>query len=171
MAEGLAISRIKTGKLTAGTDLKQIALTDLEPLTTYFVYCVLSGVSPGYSDVYCFQFTTDKVGTPMITLERIGSSSVSTTVSTAADVNWIVFPNTTVAHLGLNDLFDAAGNLADDIMREEFISDCKRLYPQKVSADGTVSVTIMEALIATLSPTSDAKSVGEDSLYRQQRCL
>lgn len=176
--KGAASVRIKTGEQDAGTNLTQIPLTDLEPLTTYFVYCILSGVSPGYSDVYLFQFTTDKVGTPTISLERVGSDSVSATVSTAADLNWIVFPNTTVTHLGLNAPFDATGNLAPGIDRNEFIQLCEDLYPQTIKTvvekdengnvkfddEGnkitykTTSVTIMQALLATV-PSSDPEDV------------
>lgn len=89
---GASSNRIKTGKLDAGTNLQSVLVEGLEPLTTYFVYCILMGESSGYSDVYCFEFTTTDVNTPRIDLNLISGGSVATVWTTEpSDISWAIY--------------------------------------------------------------------------------
>lgn len=77
-----------------GTGLKDIEVEGLEPKTLYYAYIVLKGTSTSspFSQVYCFQFTTQEIQRPVITLEP-SNPEVKVTVSQDSLVDYILVTN------------------------------------------------------------------------------
>lgn len=83
-------SRIKTGTKTLKTGIADVRVDELEPETIYYAYFVLKGNSQNLSDVYCLQFTTQNVKTPVVTLNE-NSPRVDVKTTTPAEVSWILY--------------------------------------------------------------------------------
>lgn len=143
--KGASSTRIKTGKRSVGTNLQTIRVDDLEPLTTYFVYCILTGESQKYSDVYCFQFTTLAVTTPAIELKVSGGDTITAKTTTPAEMNWAVY-SYDMAYKIFNDRFTTC--IPDD-KKTAYEADCARL-----SVNPT-TLTVMQSLLISMSSEDD----------------
>ncbi len=142
---GASSVRIKTGKKSVGSNLQTITVDGLDPLTTYFVYCILTGESQKYSDVYCFQFTTEAVTTPAIELKVTGGDIITAKTTTPAEMNWAVY-SYDMAYKIFNDRF---ASCVPDEMRSAYEADCARLA---VNAD---TITVIQALLISMSSEDD----------------
>ena len=143
--KGASSVSVKTGKERVGTNLKTIKVDGLDPLTTYFVYCILTGESQKYSEVYCFQFTTQAVSTPAIELNVSGGDIVSAKTSTPAEMDWAVYTYDMAAKI-FNGTFI---NSVPDELKPAYRADCSRL---SLNAD---TITVMQALLISMSTEDD----------------
>lgn len=143
--KGASSVRIKTGKKNVGTNLQTIKVDGLDPLTTYFVYCILTGESQKYSEVYCFQFTTEAVTTPAIELKVSGGDIITAKTSTPAEMNWAVY-SYDMAYKIFNDRFMTC---VPDEQRAAYEADCARLA---LKAD---TLTVIQALLISMSSEDD----------------
>ncbi|MBR3704556.1 MAG: hypothetical protein IKM11_03600, partial [Oscillospiraceae bacterium] len=137
--------RIKTGKKNVGTNLQTIKVDGLDPLTTYFVYCILTGESQKYSEVYCFQFTTEAVTTPTIELKVNGGDIITAKTSTPAEMNWAVY-SYDMAYKIFNDRFMPC---VPEEKKDAFEADCARLG---LNAE---TVTVIQSLLISMSSEDD----------------
>lgn len=80
-------SNIKTGRSAVSVANTEITVTDLLPMTTYYVYLVTKGDSANYSEVYLYQFTTQDAETPAITLTN-RSPSVEFETSATSELHY-----------------------------------------------------------------------------------
>ena len=142
---GASSVRIKTGKKSVGTNLQTIKVDGLDPLTTYFVYCILTGESQRYSDVYCFQFTTEAVTTPTIELKVNGGDVITAKTSTPAEMNWAVY-SYDMAYRIFNDRFLFC---VPSDRRASYEADCARL------AIDANTLTVIQALLISMSSEDD----------------
>ncbi len=149
--KGASSTSIKTGKAYVGTNLQTIKVDGLDPLTTYFVYCILTGESQKYSEVYCFQFTTKQVETPAIELNVNGGNLVSAKTSTPAEMDWVIYTYDMAAKI-FNESFLAC---VPSDQRAAYQADCARL-----SLDPN-SLTVLQALLTSVPVTQE---VGNTSL-------
>ena len=144
--KGASSVRIKTGKKNVGTNLQTIKVDGLDPLTTYFVYCILTGESQKYSEVYCFQFTTEAVTTPTIELKVTEGNNVSATTSTPAEMSWAVYTYDMITKTIFNDRFI---DCVPDNLVTKYIDDGDRLGEKfKKNAE---TLTVIEALQISMS--------------------
>ena len=143
--KGASSVRIKTGKTNVGTNLQTIKVDGLDPLTTYFVYCILTGESQNYSEVYCFQFTTEAVSTPTIELKVSGGDTISAQTSTPAEMSWAVY-SYDMAYKIFNDKFMAC---VPETKKPAYKADCDRLA---LNAD---TLTVIQALLISMSAEDD----------------
>ena len=142
---GASSVRIKTGKVSVGTNLQTLKVDGLDPLTTYFVYCILTGESQKYSEVYCFQFTTEAVTTPTIELKVSGGDVISAQTSTPAEMSWAVY-SYDMAYKIFNDKFITC---VPDEKKDAYRADCSRLA---LKAD---ALTVIQALLISMSSEDD----------------
>lgn len=143
--KGASSVRIKTGKARVGTNLQTIKVDELDPLTTYFVYCILTGESQKYSEVYCFQFTTQAVSTPAIELNVSGGDIVSAKTSTPAEMDWAIYTYDMAAKI-FNDKFAAC---VPSEKKAAYAADCARL---SLNPD---TITVIQALLVSMSTEDD----------------
>ena len=143
--KGASSVRIKTGKAYVGTNLQTIKVNELDPLTTYFVYCILTGESQKYSEVYCFQFTTQAVSTPAIELSVSGGDIVSAKTSTPAEMDWAVYTYDMAAKV-FNQKFI---NSVPDEKKAAYRADCARL---SLNAD---TISVIQSLLVSMSTEDD----------------
>lgn len=143
--KGASSVRIKTGKKNVGTNLQTIKVDGLDPLTTYFVYCILTGESQKYSEVYCFQFTTEAVTTPTIELKVNGGDIITAKTSTPAEMNWAVY-SYDMAYKIFNDRFMPC---VPEEKKDAFEADCARLG---LNAE---TVTVIQSLLISMSSEDD----------------
>lgn len=143
--KGAPDEAIKTGKTKVGTTQKTIKVDKLDPLTTYFVYCILTGESQKYSEVYCFQFTTQPVSTPAIELKVTGGDIVTAKTSTPAEMDWAVYTYDMAAKVFNDTLI----NSVPDELRAAYTADCKRL---DLNAN---TCTVIQALLVSMSQEDD----------------
>lgn len=143
--KGASSVRIKTGKKSVGTNLQTIKVDGLDPLTTYFVYCILTGESQKYSEVYCFQFTTEAVSTPTIELKVTGGDIITAQTSTPAEMSWAVY-SYDMAYKIFNDKFKSC---VPDDKKNAYAADCARLA---LNAD---TLTVIQALLISMSSEDD----------------
>ncbi len=64
-----------TGSVSGGTSVNYYTITGLAPSTTYYVYLVTKGVSDVLSDVTAYQFTTNPITRPKLSMEHSGASA------------------------------------------------------------------------------------------------
>ena len=150
--DGAPSTEIKTGDTSVGSTLYTLVIGDdpgegLEPLTTYLVYCVLTGESQEYSDVYCFQFTTAPVTVPTIELNRV-NGAVWATTSTPAEMDWAVYSTSMAAQNFGQFMYesDDVHNIADGKL-----DDFKGIT-------GYNKMTVLHALETSISST-DKRSI------------
>lgn len=136
---------IKSGKERVGTTTKTIKVDKLAPLTTYFVYCILTGESQRYSEVYCFQFTTQPVTTPAIGLYVEHGDNVKVTTSTPAELDWAVY-SSDFAHRIFGEQFK---DCVKEELERDYINYCDI---RSMAAD---KLTILTALQTSISSEDD----------------
>ena len=142
---GASSTRIKTGKVRVGTNLQTIKVDELDPLTTYFVYCILTGESQKYSEVYCFQFTTQAVSTPAIELSVSGGDVISAKTSTPAEMDWAIYTYDMAARV-FSERFI---NCVPDDRKAAYRADCVRLA---LNAD---TLSVIQSLLVSMSTDDD----------------
>ena len=84
--------RIKYGSVKIEGSTQYPIVTGLEPKSNYVAYFVLRGDSPqSRSEVYCFQFQTGDVSTPVITLTESSPSVAFRSNTETANLNYALF--------------------------------------------------------------------------------
>ena len=84
--------RIKYGSVKIEGSTQYPVVTGLEPKSNYVAYFVLRGDSPqSRSEVYCFQFQTGDVSTPVITLTESSPSVAFRSNTETANLNYALF--------------------------------------------------------------------------------
>lgn len=140
-----ATSLIQSGNKSYGGSgsLLDITVTDLEPETLYYAYFVLKGSSTSspFSQVFCYQFTTEEVTRPVITLD-INNPTVNVTVDSDATVDYL---------LALNDKEGAA---FQELMKDNAISGFT------TSIDYKAGMTVLDAMSTDVRDEATGKSAG-----------
>lgn len=144
-----ATSLIKSGNKNYGGSgsLLDITVSGLEPETLYYVYFVLKGSSTSspFSSVLCYQFTTEAVTRPVITLD-INNPLVNVTVDSDATVDYL---------LALNDKEGAAFQetmLNSAAVPEEFKTTSYYL--------ASPNMTVLDAMSTDIRDDATGKSAG-----------
>ncbi|MCI8524446.1 MAG: S-layer homology domain-containing protein [Oscillospiraceae bacterium] len=151
--------RIKTGsKVMSGAGYDNVTVNGLEAKTTYFAYFVLRGESQTESDVFCFQFTTQEVTTPIVTLDE-NSPSVNVKTSTSAEMQWALYATDSLFTM-LTEKFDS---YVDSTKQTAYEDRKDTLFPASNAASSTKPAnypTVLDALIASVS--NGGKSVFDE---------
>ncbi|MEY8231397.1 S-layer homology domain-containing protein [Oscillospiraceae bacterium 50-16] len=95
----------------------------LKPLTDYYVYLVLKGVSDELSPVYTYRFTTDATSRPKITLTDNTNGSVTIETNVPAYMSYILFTESDSERITWldDDLEDHLGTHSEDGVSVETI--------------------------------------------------
>ncbi len=81
-------STVRQGRIANnGASTCTVHLTDLQPLTTYYVYLMFQGTQQVVSDyAECYKFTTEEVSRPILNLQVVNNSNVDASVDKTAEV-------------------------------------------------------------------------------------
>lgn len=129
--------RIKYGVVQCGASVEVELVSGLDKTTPYTVYFVLQGTSQTYSQVMAYQFSTQDVGKPRITLNNY-SPSVNFQTDSTADLNYVLIASNEIPSV-LKEPFDSY--VADDKAAEwkNFLGSSGKTY------------TVLTALCTTYS--------------------
>lgn len=104
--------KVKYGTVTVAGAVQYVTVTGLEPKTNYVAYFVTRGESPqSRSFVYCYQFQTGDVTTPIIELtETSPSVGFKTTNNQTANLNYALFAETELPAIFKSLMADCTDN-------------------------------------------------------------
>lgn len=143
-------SNIKTGRTAISVADTQVTVTDLLPMTTYYVYLVTKGDSANYSEVYLYQFTTDDAETPEITLTN-RSPAVEFETSATSELHYALVAYKNIpAFLSRAFSSVAAATYTSEISSKYETEDNKALDGDKGS------FSVLDALLTTCTGSQES---------------